>query len=120
MAEVGRRLGARCVPANRRELQAALDEFRPELEATPAARQSVRFLAAPPGLPLLARPPYAVIFAAGLASLPPYAQWMLRIPIPPLVEPLAVRPAATVLTRSLGWLMSGTHRTEQLESRLYR
>lgn len=120
MAEVGHRLGARRLPANRGELKAALDEFRPELESTPAARQSVRFLAAPPGLPLLARLPYAVIFAAGLASLPSYAQWMLRIPVLPLVEPLAVRPAATALTRSLGWFMSGTHRTEQLESRLYR
>lgn len=120
MADVGRRLGTGPVPTDRRGLRWALADYRPELESTPEARRSVRFLAAPPGLPLLARPPYSVIFAAGLTSLPRYAQWLLRAPVLPLVEPLAVRPSAIVLTRTLGWFMSGTHRSEQLESRLYR
>lgn len=119
MAEIGRRLGADVVPTSREELRLSIDRYRPELESTPAARQSVRFLAAPPGLPLLSRGPYGLIFAAGLASLPGYAQWMLRAPVPPLVEPLAVRPAALALTRSLGWFMAGTRRNEALESRLY-
>lgn len=119
MAEIGRRLGASRVPTSRAQLNRAIEAFRPELESTAAARRSVRFLAAPPGLPLLARAPYGLIFAAGLASLPGYAQWMLRAPIPPLVEPLAVRPAAFALTRSLGWFMAGSRRHETLESRLY-
>ena len=100
------------------ELRRCIDSDRSELESTPAARRSVRFLAAPPDLPLLGRAPYALIFAAAVASLPGYAQRMLRLPVPPVLEPLVIRPTALALTRSLGWFMAGTHRAETLEARL--
>ncbi len=118
MSRVARRLGVDDIPMSAAELGETIESYRTELESTPAARRSVRFLAAPPDLPLLGRAPYAVIFAAAVGSLPGYAQRMLRLPVPPVLEPLAVRPTALALTRSLGWFMAGTHRAETLDARL--
>jgi hypothetical protein len=42
---------------------------------------------------------------------------MLRMPVIPGFDPLAVRPAATVLTRTIGWLMSNA-RNEELTDRM--
>lgn len=119
MAQVAIRLGAEHVPRSVAELHDCIQGFRPELEASRAAHQTVRFLLAPPDLPLLGRVPYAVLFAAAAGSLPGYARRMLRLPIVPLVEPLAVRPAALVLTRGLGWFMAGSKRSGILEDRLH-
>ncbi len=118
MSRVARRLGVDDLPMSVTELGETIESYRPELESTPAARRSVRFLAAPPDLPLLGRAPYAVIFAAAVGSLPGYAQRILRLPVPPVLEPLAMRPTALALTRSLGWFMAGTHRAETLDARL--
>ncbi len=119
MAQVALRLGAKGVPRSVLELNECLQGFRLEMEASPAAHQTVRFLLAPPDLPLVGRIPYAVLFAAAAASLPGYAQRMLRLPILPLAEPFAVRPAALVLTRGLGWFMAGSERSGVLEDRLH-
>lgn len=119
MAQVALRLGAEGVPRSVQELNICLESFRPELEASPAAHRTVRFLLVPPDLPVLGRIPYAVLFAAAAASLPGYAKRMLRLPVIPLAEPLAVRPAALVLTRSLGWFMAGSKRSGTLQDRLH-
>jgi uncharacterized protein (DUF2236 family) len=77
-------------------------ELRPELEVTRAARESVRFLLAPP-LPLAARVPYGVLFSAAVTTLPWWARWSLRLPVLPLSEPLAVRPLGIAVCRTLQW-----------------
>ena len=107
MAEIGRRLGAEHPPTDVAGLRARLWAFRPELEVNRQARDTVRFLAWPP-LPLTARAPYGLVFGAAVAMLPTFARRMLRLPMPPLFEPVAIRPAATVLLRSIGWAL-GTH-----------
>ena len=117
MAVVARMLGVPSPPESVAELAACLEGFRPELEVGAAAREAVRFLAVPPSLAFVARGPYGVVFAAAAGSLPPYARRMLRLPFPPLTEPLLVRPAALVLTRGLGWLMMGTEREDNLLDR---
>ncbi|MFN0092583.1 MAG: oxygenase MpaB family protein [Acidimicrobiales bacterium] len=105
MAEAAARLGAEPAPRSRAELAAALEAFRPELWPTPEARSAVRFLLTAP-MPLAARGPYAVVAAAAVGVLPGFARRLLLLPQPPLGEPLVVRPAATALLRTLGWLLS--------------
>lgn len=118
MAEVGRRLGATEVPTNRQELASSLDSFRPELSFDAQAREAVRFLLVPP-VPLKWRGPYGIIGAGAIGLLPAWARWQLRLPLPPGADSLAIRPAAAVLTRGLGWVMSGQaaqERAERLQS----
>jgi uncharacterized protein (DUF2236 family) len=107
MAEIAERLGATEVPRSVEELRRTLWAFRPELRAGPQARETVRFLVLPPG-PLLAKGPYAVVLSAAVTLLPRWVRWELRLPVLPLSEQLAVRPATTALLRTLGWVL-GPH-----------
>lgn len=104
MAQVGEMLGAEDLPHNRRELAESLASFRPECHFGPQARDAVRFLLAPP-VPFVLRGAYGVIGAASIALLPPWARRKMRLPLLPGVDPMAIRPAATVLTRTIGWLL---------------
>ena len=105
MAEIGRRLGAEGVPEDRASLAASLEAFRQECRFDRQARQAVRFLLLPP-VPLALRGAYGLIAAASIGLLPRWARSMMRLPMPPGLDPLAIRPAATALTRTIGWLMS--------------
>lgn len=109
MATVGLRLGMADAPLSEVELNHALQSYRPELEVGQQARETVRFLLFPP-LPLAARAPYAVLFGAATALLPRWARWMLRLPVAPGADPLVIRPAATVLLRTLGWALGSPQR----------
>lgn len=118
MAEIGIRLGCdpEAMPRSRAELELCLDDYRTECRFDPQARECVRFLLAPP-VPLQLRGAYGLIGAAAIGLLPPWAQRMIGLPVPPLVDPIAIRPAATVLTRTIGWLMTSA-RTDELDDRL--
>ncbi|MEO1064427.1 MAG: oxygenase MpaB family protein [Actinomycetota bacterium] len=107
MGDVAERLGATEVPRSVAELRSTLQGFRPELRAGAQARETVRFLVLPPG-PLLAKGPYAVVLSAAVTLLPRWVRWELRLPVLPLSEQLAVRPATTALLRTLGWVL-GPH-----------
>lgn len=76
---VARALGATDVPTSTAELDAALERYRPELWATPAALDTARFLLREPPLPWVARPPYALMAAGAVNLLPVWAQRELRI-----------------------------------------
>ncbi len=104
MAVVAERLGANDAPRSRAELRATLERFRPELAVGRQARETLRFLAWPP-IALTLRPTYGVVFAAAASMLPGFARRMLWLPVVPLAEPLAIRPAATALMRTLGWAL---------------
>jgi uncharacterized protein (DUF2236 family) len=86
------------------ELRAWLRNVRPELVVGPQARTAVRFLLSPP-LPIAARPAYAVLTGAAIGLLPAWVRRALWLPVPPLLEPFAVRPAAWTLTRTIDWAM---------------
>jgi uncharacterized protein (DUF2236 family) len=79
---------------------------RPELRVTPEARAAIRFLLIPP-LPLVIRGPYAIVASAAVTMLPRWVRRQLWLPVPPVVEPLVVRPAATILVRAVGWVLAG-------------
>ena len=117
MAEIARRLGSEAPPASVAELEACLNEFRAECNAGPYARETIRFLLLPP-VPLALRGPYGILAAGAITLLPGWARRELRLPVLPLSDPLAVRPAATVLTRAIGWLMAADPREFELADRL--
>ncbi len=117
MAEIARRLGTDTPPETVAELKASLEAFRAECQAGPQAREAMRFLLNPP-VPLLAKGTYGLIAAGAVTSLPRWARAQLRLPVPPFADPLAVRPAAKLLTRTLGWLMAAGPRETSLDDRL--
>ncbi|MER6516880.1 oxygenase MpaB family protein [Streptomyces sp. NPDC001553] len=78
-ARVARALGVPDPPLNRAELARLLAEYRPELRATPQAREAARFILRQPPLPGAARGPYAVLAANAVALLPPWAPGLLGL-----------------------------------------
>lgn len=116
MARVGQMLGVEAAPESVAELDATIAAFRQECRFDDQAREAVRFLLRPP-VPLPLRGAYGLITAASIGLLPTWAQIMLRLPVPPGFDPLAIRPAATVLTRTIGWLMSES-RSHDLADRM--
>lgn len=116
MAEVARRLGVEDPPVDRASLAGSLRSFRPELKAGPQARDAVRFLLVPP-VPLLSRGAYGLIAAAAIALLPGWARRELWLPVLPLVDPLVIRPAATTLTRTIGWALATQDRRSDVAQR---
>jgi uncharacterized protein (DUF2236 family) len=102
-AKVARAVGVVDPPETVAELAAQLAAFRPELNGTPEARAAARFLLLRPPLPAVARPPYAVLAATAVASLPRWARWPLRLPYLPVAEATVVRAAGDGLVRTLRW-----------------
>ncbi|MFC8924148.1 oxygenase MpaB family protein [Cellulosimicrobium sp. NPDC057127] len=99
---VGRRLGVEDVPRTRAELDAAVEEARPGLVLTDAARDAARFLLVEPPLPPVVRPVYAGLAAAALASLPAWA----RPGLPEVRVPARLaHPAGASVTRLIRWAL---------------
>ncbi len=107
MAEIGVRLGVDPdeVPRSVAELTQCLEDFRPELRFDAQARETVRFLLFPP-IPLATRGFYAITFAAATASLPRWARNELWLPVFPGTDAVAIQPAATAMTRAMGWFLN--------------
>jgi uncharacterized protein (DUF2236 family) len=112
MAVVARAMGVPAPPMSERALRDQLRSFRSELQATPAAREAVRYMLLSPPLPAPARPLYAVLAAASVALMPRWSRWPLRLPNLPVAEALAVAPAAEVVTRLLRWSLTETRQPE--------
>ncbi|WP_019884651.1 oxygenase MpaB family protein [Streptomyces purpureus] len=104
-ARVARALGADRPPTDRRALAARIASYRPQLRATPACRETTRFLLADPPLPALVRPVYALLAAAAVDLLPPWAREPLDIPYGiRLLRPLA-RPGGHAVTAAVRWAL---------------
>ncbi len=100
-------LGVPEPPATVAELTATLDSYRPELEVSPAALDTVDFLLRTPPVPGLAKPGYLMLAAGGLALLPGWAREMLGVRLPdPLVRPVA-RPLGKAATAAVRWGLAG-------------
>jgi uncharacterized protein (DUF2236 family) len=106
-ARVARALGVIDPPETEAELADQLAAYRPELQGTAEARSAARFVLLRPPLPAFARPGYAVLAGAAVASLPAWARWPLRLPYLPVTEAAVVRPAGAGIVRTLRWAMSG-------------
>lgn len=105
-ARVATALGAVDPPRDQAELARRLADYRPELRATPQARDAARFLLLSPPLPWPARPPYAVLAANAVSLLPMWARRPLRLPYLPGVEETGVRVAGHGLVRTIRWAMA--------------
>ena len=80
--------------------------FVPHLWYVKEAREAARFLVLKAPLPLVVRPPYAVLAATAIATLPPWARLPLRLPYLPVAEATAIRAAGHGLVRGLRWTMA--------------
>ncbi|GAA4403288.1 oxygenase MpaB family protein [Fodinibacter luteus] len=112
-AVVARRLGATEVPTTVAGLDAALTAFRPELEATDAARDAARFLLLDPPLPWAARPGYGLIATGGVAVLPAWARRTLDLPLAGPLGPVAGG-IGRLGTGAVRWAMAGVAEERQL------
>ncbi len=114
-ALVAERLGAVDVATTVAELAEALAAYRPELEATPAAREAARFLLLQPPVPLMARPGYGLIASGGVSLLPRWARRELRLPVtgPSMAAAGAL---GWVGTGTVRWAMAGVAEERQLVS----
>lgn len=79
-APVGEMLGALDLPRTEAELAAALEDFRPELRTSAAARDTVDFILRTPPVPWPGRPGYWMLAAGAIASLPVWARAELGLP----------------------------------------
>lgn len=104
LATVAELLDAETVPRSVAELREVLEDLRPELEVGDQARETVRFLMWPP-VPLAMRGAYGLVAAAAVGLLPGFARRDLGLPTVPFADPLVVRPATVVATRSLGFVL---------------
>ena len=109
--EVARRLGVLDPPTTEAEVAQVLESYRPELRATPEAREAVRYLLFKPPLPLPARAPYAVLVAAAIALTPAWARPGLRLPFLPVAERTVVRALGGLATGTIRWAMTPPPRT---------
>jgi uncharacterized protein (DUF2236 family) len=105
-ARIAEALGVPNPPRTERELSDRIADYRPELQSTPAAREAARFLLLTPPLPLLARPPYAVLAATSVAMLPPWARLPLRVPYLPPAEATAIRLAGLTVVGGIRWALA--------------
>ena len=110
MALVARKLGVAAPPTTERGVRDQLRTYRHEMHGTAEARDAVRYLLLSPPLPLAARAPYALLGAAAVALLPRWARWPLRLPNLPVLEAVAIRPAADATMRTLRWSLESTSR----------
>ena len=105
-ARVAAALGVVDPPHTEDELAQRISDYRPELGGTAAARDAAKFLLLTPPLPLLAKPPYAVLAATSVAMLPAWARLPLRLPYLPPLEATAVRVAGRTLVGGIRWALA--------------
>lgn len=105
-AEVARRLGVVDPPTTEEELRRVLASYRPELRATPEAREAVGYLLLKPPLPAAARLPYGVLVAAAVGLMPRWSRRPLRLPWLPVTERTVVRALGGLATGTIRWALA--------------
>lgn len=90
-------LGLVDAPRDEAALLTALARFRQDLVVNDGTREVIQWLRRPP-LPIAARPMYALIFKAALASLPDDCRSMIGLSAPPLC---VMRPLTSTLLKSI-------------------
>lgn len=102
-APVGELLGARTLPLTESELRSALEAYRPELRASPAALDTVEFLLRRPPIPWVARPGYWMLAAGAIATLPTWARTELRLPTSRFFDRVVGIPLGRLATAVVRW-----------------
>lgn len=100
-------LGVIDPPRSVAELDAVIAGFRPELEPSPAALDTARFLLRTPPLPVALRPGYWTLAAGGVALLPGWARAMLEVRLPDAAARLVARPVGRFGAAAVRWGLAG-------------
>jgi uncharacterized protein (DUF2236 family) len=116
LAEVGRRLGVVDPPTSEAELADVLAAYRPELRATPEAREAVRHVLVRPPLPTAARVPYGVLALAAIGLMPTWTRLPLRLPWLPVSERTTVRVLGGLATGTIRWALQPGQATDMSAS----
>lgn len=106
-APVGEMLGAVGLPRTEAALSEAIEGFRPELRASAAALDTVRFILRTPPLPWFARPGYWMLAAGAIATLPTWARRELGLPSGRRFDVLVGRPLGRFATAVVRWALHG-------------
>lgn len=104
-APVGELLGAEALPLTEADLRSALEAYRPELRASEAARETVRFLLKDPPIPWIARPGYWMLAAGAICTLPQWAREELRLPTSRVFDALIGVPFGRMGTAVIRWAL---------------
>jgi uncharacterized protein (DUF2236 family) len=102
VAVAGEGVGVPDPPHTWAQLDAALQQHRPQLAVGEQTAAALRFLAEPPGLPAAARPAWRVAYAGGVACLPPWARRLLHLDDPSPLELIACRTMVRGLQALIG------------------
>ena len=106
IALIGEKLGVPDPPRTEAELASRISDYRGELAGTAQAREAARFLLLNPPLPLIARPPYAILAGAAVSVLPGWSRRHLLLPRLPVAEAALVRPAGQAMVHAIRWATS--------------
>lgn len=98
-----RLLGVPEPPRTVAELEATIERFRPELELSDKAAETIDFLLRTPPLSGIARPGYAAIAAGGIAALPDWARAMVGSRTPVVLG----RALGSVTSAAVRWGLAG-------------
>lgn len=104
-ARTGTLLGATDVPLTVAELNDALESYRPELEASPAALDARRFMLDEPPVAWTDRPAYALLREGAIAALPSWARAMLDLPDGPFGSHAAAERLGRTGVSTLRWVL---------------
>ena len=104
MAVIARTLGVESPPETERELRNCIRSYIPELRSTPESRDAVRYLTLTPPLTFPANGAYFALVSATIATLPAWCRPLLRLPLLPIAERLALRPLGIGVTNAFRWV----------------
>ena len=102
-APVGELLGAVDLPRTEAALASAIDGYRLELRASPAALDTVAFILRTPPVPWIARPGYWMLAAGAIATLPVWARRPLGLPTSRWFDRLVGFPLGRFATVVVRW-----------------
>ncbi|MGL5824360.1 MAG: oxygenase MpaB family protein [Nocardioides sp.] len=103
-ALVARKLGVPEPPTTFAGLQQTLTSFRPELRGTPEAVDAIAYVRKHPPLSLVARPGYAVLWAAAIGLMPAWTRAELGLPHRPRFDRTIGRAGGRLGTAALRWV----------------
>lgn len=106
---IAAKLGVLDPPGTEAELRAVLAAFRPELYASPAAREAIAHVRLRPPLARAAKPAYAVLWRAAIALMPDWSRPELDLPPRTWLEPTLVRTGGHAAVSTIRWALRPGH-----------
>ncbi len=116
-AQAGRLMGMTHPPTSVKELEEALENFRPILRADDRVREAISFLVKPP-LPGVARLGYAILVRGAICTIDPHYRALLGLTKPWWPASLLTRLLLAVISKILGTESTSRRRANERIARL--